>query len=44
MCVMSPWLFNFYMNEVMKGLMVGVAGECVRMEVPYLLYTDFVFM
>jgi hypothetical protein len=46
-CVMSPWLFNLYMDGVMKELMVGVAGEGVRMvengrewRLPCLLYAD----
>ena len=30
-CVMSPWLFNLYMDGVMKELMSGVVGEGVRM-------------
>src|SRR5678816_2822718 len=30
-CVMSPWLFNLYMDGVMKELEVGVAGDDVRM-------------
>src|SRR5678816_3730592 len=44
---MSPWLFNLYMDGVMKELEMGVAGNDVRMmengdewEVPYLLYAD----
>src|SRR5678816_4399669 len=46
-CVMSPWLFNLYMDRVMKELEMGVAGNGVRMmenggewRVPYLLYAD----
>src|SRR5678816_4042181 len=46
-CVVSPWLFNLYMDGVMKELEVGVAGNGVRMmkngdewRVPYLLYAD----
>ena len=30
-CVMSPWLFNLYMDGVMKELGVGVSGDGVRM-------------
>src|SRR5678815_933392 len=30
-CVMSPWLFNLYMDGVMKELEVGVTGDDVRM-------------
>src|SRR5678816_3292259 len=30
-CVMSPWLFNLYMDGVMKELKVGVTGNGVRM-------------
>src|SRR5678816_4156031 len=30
-CVMSPWLFNLYMDGVMKELEVGVAGNGVKM-------------
>src|SRR5678815_2452669 len=44
---MSPWLFNLYMDGVMKELEMGVAGNGVRMmenrdewRVPYLLYAD----
>src|SRR5678816_1094748 len=44
---MSPWLFNLYMDGVMKELEVGVALEGVRMmengrewRVSYLLYAD----
>src|SRR5678815_5371946 len=44
---MSPWLFNLYMDRVMKELEMGVAGKGVRMmengrewRVPYLLYAD----
>jgi hypothetical protein len=46
-CVMSPWLFNLYMDGVMKELMVGMGNEGVRMmengrewKVPCLLYAD----
>src|SRR5678816_4329836 len=46
-CVMSPWLFNLYMDGVMKEFEVGMAGNGVRMmenggewRVPYLLYAD----
>src|SRR5678815_352953 len=46
-CVMSPWLFNLYMDGVMKELEVGVAGNGVRImengdewRVPYLLNAD----
>src|SRR5678815_5131771 len=42
-CVMSPWLFNLYMDGVMKEFEVGVARNVVRMmengdewRVPYL--------
>src|SRR5678815_5150370 len=48
-CVMSPWLFNLYMDLVMNELEVRVAGKGVRMmengreqRVPYLLYADCV--
>src|SRR5678816_2501081 len=44
---MSPWLFNVYMDGVMKEFEVGMAGNGVRMmengeewRVPYLLYVD----
>src|SRR5678815_3019926 len=30
-CVMSPWLFNLYMDGVMKELEMGVSGNGVRM-------------
>ena len=30
-CVMSPWLFNLYMDGVMKEMLGGVDGEGVRM-------------
>ena len=46
-CVLSPWLFNIYMDGVMKELMAEVAGEGVRVmengrewRVPCLLYVD----
>ena len=46
-CVMSPWLFNLYMDGVMKELMIGVGGEGMRVvkngrewRVPCLLYAD----
>ena len=46
-CVMSPWLFNLYMDGVMKELMAGAMGEGVRMvengrewRLPCLLYAD----
>src|SRR5678815_1052757 len=46
-CVMSPWLFNVYMDGVMKEFEVGVAGDGVRMmkngrewRVPHLLNAD----
>src|SRR5678815_4623106 len=46
-CVMSPWLFNLYMDGVMKELKVGVTGNGVRMmengdewRVQYLLYAN----
>src|SRR5678816_3376513 len=46
-CVMSPWLFNLYMDGVMKEFEVRMAGNGVRMmengeewRVPYLLYED----
>src|SRR5678815_2244244 len=46
-CGMSPWLFNLYMDGVMKEFEVGMAGNVVRMmengdewRVPYLLYAD----
>src|SRR5678815_5124408 len=44
---MSPWLFNLYMDGVMKEFEVGMAGNGVRMmengdewRVPYILYAD----
>src|SRR5678815_4787187 len=44
---MSPWLFNLYMDGVMKEFEVVMAGNGVRMmengdewRVPYLLYAD----
>ena len=44
---MSPWLFNLYMDGVMKVLMAGATGEGVRMvengrewRLPCLLYAD----
>src|SRR5678815_4456267 len=47
MCCVSSWLFNLYMDGVMKELEMGVAGNGVRMmenggewRVPYLLYAD----
>src|SRR5678815_4169579 len=47
MDMLSPWLFNLYMDGVMKELEVGVAADGVRtMEngrerrMPYLLYAD----
>ena len=46
-CVMSPWLFNLYMDGVMKELMAGAMGEGVRMvengrewRLPCILYAD----
>src|SRR5678816_2535410 len=46
-CVMSSWLFNLYMDGVMKELEAKVAGDGVRMmengrewRVPYLIYED----
>jgi hypothetical protein len=46
-CVMSPWLFNLYMDGAMKELMNVVVGEGVRIigrgdewMVPCLLYAD----
>ena len=46
-CVMSPWLFNLYMDGVMKEMLGGMDGEGVRMvvnrrewSVPCLLYAD----
>jgi hypothetical protein len=46
-CVMSPWLFNLYMDGVMKELLVGMGREGVRMvengrewRIPCLLYAD----
>ena len=48
---MYPWLFNLYMDGVMKELEVGVAGNGVRMMengdkwmVPYLLYVYNLFL
>src|SRR5678816_490260 len=44
---MSSWLFNLYMDGVMKELEVEVAGDSIRMMengrewiVPYLLHVD----
>ena len=49
-CVMSPWLFNLYMDGVMKEMLGGVDGEGVRMvvnrrewRIPCLLYADDLF-
>ena len=46
-CAMSSWLFNLYMDEVMKELEDRVAGDGVRMmengrewRVSYILYRD----
>ena len=46
-CVMSPWLFNIYMDGVMKEMMVEAAGGGVRVmengrewRIPCLLYAD----
>ena len=46
-CVMSPWLFNLYMDGVIKELLMGMEMEGVKMKmngaewkVPCLLYAD----
>ena len=26
-CIMSPWLFNLYMDAVMKEVKMGIGGE-----------------
>ena len=46
-CIMSHWLFNVYMNVVMKGVKMGMGRRGVRLlenggnrRLPGLLYTD----
>ena len=46
-CIMSPWLFNVYMDAVMKDVKIEMEGREVRFQeesrkwrVPGLLYSD----
>ena len=46
-CIMSPWVFNVYMNAVMKVLKIGMGKRGMRFQdegrewrLPGLLYAD----
>ena len=46
-CIMSPWLFNVYMDTLMKELKIGIGRRLVRIQeegrewrLPGLLYAD----
>ena len=50
-CIMSPWLFNLYMDEVMKEVKMGMGRRGLRLlgdrrkwRLPDLLYADDLFL